>query len=312
MQPQMRSIPRLTRRNRCLMALTLSVVILLTSCGNTSTSAQMSATENVLVSPSERLIVSATIFPIYDILQQIAGDSVVVKLILQPGESPHTFNMTPSVQKIVDNSALIFAVGQGLDNWVVDSEIVIPLYTGIPLLTSDHNHDNDRYNPHYWLAPKNGVIIATRIAAELAKVDPPNTEAYRRRAGQFQTEMVLLESDLFQRIKPIQTVPFITLHDSWSYFAEAFQLNLVGVYEPSGAEEPSPKYLRRLEEVVRNSSAKALFTEPQLATTSLKAFTDDHDLKIAMLDPIGGVAERNTYQGILEYNINTLLETLTK
>lgn len=310
MQQWARAIPRPARTIYSFIGLAVSVVILCTSCQSTAASAEISSKASVSASSPDQLTVSATIFPIYDILRQIAGDSVVVELILRPGESPHTFNMTPSVQKIVDNSALIFAIGQGLDDWVVDPQIVIPLYTDISLLA--HDEGGAQYNPHYWLAPKNGAIIATRIAVELAAVNPLNAEAYQRRAEQFKTEMVLLESDLLQRIKPVQTVPFITLHDSWPYFAEAFQLNLVGVYEPSGAEEPSPKYLKELEDVVKNMSVKAIFSEPQLAVNSLSAFTDDHDLELATLDPLGGITERNTYQEMLKYNINTLIKTLNK
>ena len=49
--------------------------------------------KNDLVKESldQKIKVTATIFPLYDIVQSVAGDKVDVKLILSPGSSPHTF-----------------------------------------------------------------------------------------------------------------------------------------------------------------------------------------------------------------------------
>ena len=43
----------------------------------------------------EKLKLSATIFPLYDILKNVGGDLVDVHLIVPPGASPHIYEFSP-------------------------------------------------------------------------------------------------------------------------------------------------------------------------------------------------------------------------
>jgi len=100
------------------------------------------------------------------------------------------------------------------------------------------------------------------------------------------------------------------MHDAWAYFNEAFETNLVGSFEPAGAETPSPKYLAELQETVDEKNAVAIFSEPQLSLNSIQQFIADNDLRTGVMDPLGGVDGRMTYQELLEYNISELVKTL--
>jgi zinc transport system substrate-binding protein len=67
----------------------------------------------------QQLKVVATIFPIYDIAKNIAGDKAKVVNILPPGASPHTFEPKPSDILALQDASLIFVIGHGLDDWIV-------------------------------------------------------------------------------------------------------------------------------------------------------------------------------------------------
>jgi len=308
------SIPQILKKNHSFITVFLSLGILLSGCTSDSNSEESSVTQDSSAAAHTQITVSATIFPIYDILRQIAGEMVTTELILQPGESPHTFNMTPSVKKIIDKSDLIFVVGHGLDNWIVNSYDVVTVDTDITLRTSDddEHHDHNGSDPHYWLAPENASIIATNIAAALAELDPNNKAAYEVRAAKFHAEMTSLKIKLLNEVTSIKAFSFIMLHNSFAYFAEAFGLNIAGSFEPIGAEEPSPRYLKKLTDTVEEQNVKAIFSEPQLSANSLTAFINDNNLQTNILDPIGGVEGRETYQALLKYNIRTLTSTLAK
>ena len=56
--------------------------------------------------------------------------------------------------------------------------------------------------------------------------------------------------------------------------------------------------------------AVAIFSEPQLSLTSIQQFIADNDLRTGVMDPLGGVDGRMTYQELLEYNISVLVKTL--
>lgn len=97
--------------------------------------------------------VTASIFPIYDITKNVAGDAVTVELLLPPGATPHSYTPSPSdIQKIVD-SQVVFTIGHGLDDWAAtlaedsaEKSIVVTLDDRINLLETakhDHNHEDE-------------------------------------------------------------------------------------------------------------------------------------------------------------------------
>ena len=350
------------------------------SSSSQSSSSQSSSSQSssAATETTTKLVLSGTIFPVYDIVRQIAGDKADVSLLLDPGESPHTFNMTPSVQRAISESAIVFGIGEGLDEWIVDSDNYFVLTSGIELRGwpdedghddhddhdddkhkddddhddhdddkkhdddddhDDHDHDDDKKHdddddhddhdddddheghdhhghdhsgadPHYWLSPLNGIQMANNVAAELKRLDPENAAYYDANLAAFTEELEALHAELVELAEEVHNDAFITLHDAWYYFAATFDLNLVGSFEPAAAEEPSPRYLKKLADTVEEHDVHAIFSEPQLSTSSLEGFASDYGLEIAVLDPLGGIDTRDSYQGLLRYNIETLVDTL--
>src|SRR5215467_1443726 len=101
------------------------------------------------------LKVAATIFPLYDLVRQVAGPAVEVILLVPPGTSEHTFTVKPSTIRAITGCRAIFAIGHGLDDWVarlareagVPRTIVVD--TGIPLRRGDNEeHGDSRTGSH--------------------------------------------------------------------------------------------------------------------------------------------------------------------
>src|SRR5712691_1931950 len=69
-------------------------------------------------SPSAPLKVAATIFPLYDLVRQVAGSGVEVVLLVPPGASPHTFAVKPGTVRALTGCVAVFTIGHGLDDWV--------------------------------------------------------------------------------------------------------------------------------------------------------------------------------------------------
>jgi zinc transport system substrate-binding protein len=98
---------------------------------------------------SSQVKVAATIFPVYDIARQVAGDRAEVVGILPPGTSPHTFNPKPSDLAKLEGSKLVFAIGHGLDNWTesllenLDGATVVTVDQGISLREFGEMHEHE-------------------------------------------------------------------------------------------------------------------------------------------------------------------------
>jgi zinc transport system substrate-binding protein len=292
--------------------------------------------------------VGATIFPIYDLAKNIAGDEFEVVLLLPAGASPHTFDPRPSLLKDLQGAQTVFAVGNGLDTW---SDIVTESLD-IPVVTVDHDvvlratveagyddhdeheedhveeshddHEEDEHeddhsghshgpiDPHYWLSIHNAEQIVMNIAEELSALDTENESLYMERAQNYAEQLEQLDEELQAQVVGITDRNIISLHDAWYYFADEFGLTIVGTFEPSAGKEPTPQYLAHLEEEVEENNVTVLFMEPQLSTRSIQSFANDHSLSIAILDPLGGADGRNSYINLMRYNVAQVVDALVK
>ena len=134
--------------------------------------------------------VAASIFPLYDIVKNVAGSEIETVLILPPGASPHTFDPSPKDVRVSSGSSIMFAIGHGLDNWsfkIAESAGIDEIYIvdkNIDLLDFEEHEDEDEdepeheeyeNDPHYWLSVGNALIIAEQVKDELSNKFPEKT-----------------------------------------------------------------------------------------------------------------------------------------
>ncbi len=310
---------------------------------------------------TEKPVVAATIFPLYDLTRTVAGDDLTVELILPPGTSPHTFDPTPKQLKALKDADIVFTVGHELDTWVHD---IIPEDARIVTLDHDialrdfptteedgehhedehdhdeegehhedehghdeegehhedehghdeeadhHDHSHDGVDPHYWLDPRNGAIMAHTIEEELSETYPEFATQFAARTEAFATELAGSMTAWESALAPVRGRSFATLHDAFYYLADFAQVTLAATFEPSPGKEPTPKYLATLTHEIEEYNISALFNEPQLSFSGLEAFAADNDLTLGTLDPIGGIDERLSYIALIEYNVDALVNAL--
>src|SRR5919108_2203650 len=118
--------------------------------------------------PAAPLKVAATIFPLYDLVRQVAGPAVEVVLLVPPGASPHTFTVKPGTARALTGCVAVFTIGHGLDDWAtrlaqeagVKRTIVTDAGISLRRGYSEHHRAKhaqsqtaapDAVDPHYWL-----------------------------------------------------------------------------------------------------------------------------------------------------------------
>ena len=65
-------------------------------------------TEAPLFNADGRLLVSTTLFPVYDFAKNIGGEKVDVNLILPPGKEPHAFLPSEKEKLVVEGRGCYF------------------------------------------------------------------------------------------------------------------------------------------------------------------------------------------------------------
>ncbi|OGF32314.1 hypothetical protein A2533_04525 [Candidatus Falkowbacteria bacterium RIFOXYD2_FULL_35_9] len=278
------------------------------------------------VNKSDKLTVAVSIFPIFDIVKQVAGDKIDTTLILSPGSSPHTYEITPTEVKKLQGAELLIVTGLGIDDWILNVANSIPGSTVFDLSKfvklqeynlqgANHIPDPDEqgnqiYDPHYWLEPNNAIIIAETIEKKFSELDPENAGYYEESAQTFIDKINFQDKVWTSKLNKIQQKDILVFHDAWGYFADHFGLFIAASFEPFPVQEPTPKYLKELQDIVNEKKIKTIFVEPQLSTQSISALAKDLGVSINVLDPLGGVNGRNSYIELIDFNVNNIYDLL--
>lgn len=125
--------------------------------------------------------VVATIYPVYDLVRQIAGNEVIVELIVYPGTDPATHTLTPEDLEKIAKAQSIFAVGQGLDNWLDQSA---------PIVLFDQNLEP---KPYYWLSLTNARSMVKTITAELTAKNPELAQIFAAREAAYDQNLEAMQ-----------------------------------------------------------------------------------------------------------------------
>ncbi|MHB8831038.1 MAG: metal ABC transporter substrate-binding protein, partial [Patescibacteria group bacterium] len=164
-------------------------------------------------------------------------------------------------------------------------------------------------DPHYWLTVTNAKIISQNTADALIQADPIHKDVYASNLSSYLAKLDQLDRDIKAQLSTLSKHELITHHNAWGYFADAYGLKVVGTFEISPGKEPTPQQIADLQNKVKQYSVTTIFSEPQLSDQSLKPFVQDLNLKIAVLDPEGGINNMG-YIDLMRYNADTIANAL--
>lgn len=154
-----------------------------------------------------------------------------------------------------------------------------------------HGHAHGDADPHLWLSPDNAVAWLGPIAEVLSAVDPDNAARYADNARRAEVAIAAARDRAAARLAPVRDVPFVVMHDAFQYFERAFGLAAVAAISLSDAVEPGPARVAALRQVVAETAAVCLFTEPELSTALADTVFAEAGLRRGVLDPLGaGIA----------------------
>ena len=154
-----------------------------------------------------------------------------------------------------------------------------------------HNHAPGALDPHIWLDPQNAVVWLDAIAASLSAQDPENAALYADNAAQAQAQLVDLQADIQAELTPLRGQKFVVFHDAYHYFEARFDVEASAAISLSDGAAPSAARLAEVRDVVKDTQAACVFTEPQFNAGLVEALQDGTALKSASLDPIGAALE---------------------
>lgn len=211
----------------------------------------------------------------------IGGDRVEVTSLCKGHQDPHFLDAKPSFMLAVNKADLLIAIGLELEvAWLppllngARNPRVLPgspgyldlgtLITPLEVGGSGDRAEGDvhpRGNPHYWLDPENGRVMARGIAARLSQLDPSGAALFAANLKAFESTLDAKEAEWARRLAPLAGKPIITFHKSWPYFAARYRLPVVAFVEPKPGVPPTAQHVVQVIQTAREQGVKIILME---------------------------------------------------
>jgi zinc/manganese transport system substrate-binding protein len=323
---------------RTLTAAAIAAVFVLSGCGT----GDGAAAGDGAASTGTRLAVVATTPEVADFVRTIGGADVAVTQIIKPNVDPHDYEPTPADIQAISRAKLVVKNGVGLEEWLdrtIESAgfrgTVVDSSQGVTLREGGHHeeegehageeaegeHEGEEKDPHIWHDPRNAKIMVTNIERSLAAADPARAATFAGNLTTYAAQLDKLDADneaAFARIPAAQR-KLVTNHDAFGYYVDRYGLQFVGSVIPSmdTSAELSARQLTSLVTRIKETGAKAIFTESSLPPKSAEAIARQAGVKV-----VGGAdalygdslgepgTPQGTYLGAEQHNTRVIASAL--
>jgi len=168
-------------------------------------------------------------------------------------------------------------------------------------------------NPHYWLEPENGRVIARAIARRLAEIDPPGAEVYKKNLAAFEARLTEAEARWQKKMAPFAGTKVVTYHESWPNFAKAFKLDVVGYLEPKPGIPPTPQHKLEIVNLMSAQKVPLILMEVYFDEKDPNFVASKTGARVVMLTPsVGGVPVAKDYISLFDTDIDLIVAALSK
>jgi zinc/manganese transport system substrate-binding protein len=166
-------------------------------------------------------------------------------------------------------------------------------------------------NPHYWLDPANGRVIARAIAAKLTQLDAAGAADYQKNLAAFEARLADAEKRWKETMAPFAHTKVVSYHNSWPNFAKAFQLDVVGFLEPKPGIPPTPQHNLELINQMIAQKVPLILMEPYFDTKIPQSIASKTGAKVVVLSPsVGGEPGIKDYVALFDHDIAHIVDAL--
>jgi zinc/manganese transport system substrate-binding protein len=281
-----------------------------------------------------KLNVIATTEDLASIAAEVGGDHITVEPIAKGYQDPHFVEAKPSFILKLQKADLLIVVGRELEiGWLpplinqsrnskiqegqdgyLDASLqaqILEVPSGT--VTRAEGDVHPQGNPHYWMDPENGKIIAKEIFDRMVKLRPNDKAYFEPRLKTFVDRVDAAEKRWLAMMAPYKGTKVVTYHRSFPNFAERFGLNIVGYVEPKPGIPPSPQHTLDLTNQMKKDNVKIVLVEPYFDVKTPNKIGADTGAQVLVMPPsVGGTKEVSDYFKLFDNNINMLVTAIQK
>lgn len=299
-------------------AILLCVIFISTmsACGNT-------------VRDTGKISIVTTIFPVYDWVCEIAGDSddIEITMLIDSGVDLHSFQPTTKDILKISNCDMFVYVGGESDRWVdaaiKENKNKDTVYINLFEVLGDGRREEEikegmqgeedggdeteeeevEYDEHIWLSIKNSELFCSAIRDGLIKIDKDNSAAYSDNASNYISKLSTLDKDYIDAVnKGSKKTLIFGDRFPFRYMTEDYGIDYYAAFVGCSAEsEASFKTIKFLADKVDESDVNSIIkidgSDGKLANT-IKQNCKNKNVRILTLNSMQSVTSSQVDKGI--------------
>lgn len=250
----------------------------------------------------KKMRVVTSIQPLLFFVKKVGGEHVDVKVMVPPGANPHSYDPTPGQMIALGKAQLFVKAGSGIEfelDWMnkfsalnPDMEVCNASQGAglieMPAKRHDHGHEHrhERLDPHFWLSPQNGILIAKNVERSFAKIDPSHAGEYEENRRKLELQLKALSKEIAKKLSGLKNRVFMVFHPAWGYYANEF--NLVQIAAEEEGKELTPKKMQRIIGQAREHGIKVVFVSPSFSTFQAETIAREIGGVTQPVDPLSG------------------------
>lgn len=283
--------------------------------------------------------VVTSIFPVYEIVREIAGEQANVHLMVGAGEDAHHYE--PSAQSIMlvnEADAFIYSSDE-MEFWVSDMLTVVEnetlarveLAEGLDLeiavadedeehdehdTEDDHDgHDHGNIDPHIWLDPAAIGEQIPVLVETLSEIDPSGAEIYEENGAKLATELADLDAAFRESFENAAKRSFVVQHKAFGHLAKRYDLTQMSVGGLSTEVEPNPKDLIKIINFVEENNTEVIFYQSGDTSAVAETIAAETGAEFSVLydlenKPEGIEELGNIYLKVMYHNLEELKKVI--
>ena len=309
------------------LTIALLAVFVLAACGGNDTSSNEENTEN-----DGKIKVITTFTLLEDIVKQIGGEYVETYNLVPVGTDPHEYEPLPQDIKETEDADVLFFNGLNLEGgdggWFTklteatgqDDAIIFEVSEGVdPMYLSSEDGTEKEVNPHSFIDPNVGMIMAENIKDALIEISPDNKDKIEENAQAYLTTLKEMDEQYKTRIGEIPEKDriLVTSERAYQYMADRYDLKEGFIWEVDTEENGTPEQITTLVNFIKEEDPPVLFVESNVDPRPMETVSNESGVDIfedkLYSDEIGALGEEaDTYVKYLQYNIDKIHTGLTR
>ncbi len=282
---------------------------------------------------AQPILVVTTTQDLAAIAVEIAGDRARVEPLSKGYQDPHFVDAKPSLLVKLRKADLFVEVGRDLEvGWVpgllqsarnpriqsggpgfVDASAGVAILEQGAKVGREEGDVHPLGNPHHWLNPMNGLVIAANIRDGLIRVAPADKATFETRYADFERRLRDRVAGWKKDAEAmgLTGLKVVTYHRSWPYFADAFGLQVVDYVEPRPGVPPAPRHIQELTDRMKSEKIPLLIVEPYFDPKLPARVAQNSGAALVILPPsVGATPEAKDYFSLFDAQLAAIKKAL--